>query len=75
MSKVGAELAPLTYAVVAFAVLTSIWLARNAREIWFVLVVAATVAMTLASFRRRRGSLVIRIGDTSTLSFRPKQQR
>jgi hypothetical protein len=75
MWKVATELTPLAYAAVGLITLTSIRLARNAREIWFVLVVAGAVAMALASFRRQRGSLIVRIGTTSTLSFRPKQQR
>ena len=75
MWKVYTEQTPLAYAAIGLITLTSIWLMRNAREIWFVLVVAGAVAVALASFRRQRGSLIVRIGNTNTLSFRPKQQR
>jgi hypothetical protein len=75
MWKFAAELTPLAYAGVAFMVLTLIWVARNAREIWFVLVSSAAIGIAVASFRRQKGSLVIRIGDASTLSYRPKHQR
>lgn len=75
MWKVAAELTPLAYAVIVLTVLTSIWIARNAREIWFVLVAAGAIGTAVASFRRQKGSLLIRIGDASTLSYRPKYQR
>jgi hypothetical protein len=75
MWKFAAELSPLGYAAAGLVGLASVWIVRKAREIWFVLVVAATVPSVLGSGRRRRGSLVIRIGDVGTLSFQPKRAR
>jgi hypothetical protein len=73
MWKFTAELSPLAYAAAGLGALASVWIVRKAREIWFVLVVAATVAIALGSGRRRRGSLVVRIGDVGTLAFQPKR--
>jgi len=75
MWKFAAELSPPAYAAAGLLALASVWIARKTREIWFVLLVAGAVAIALGSGSRRRGSLVVRIGDVGKLSFQPKRPR
>jgi hypothetical protein len=75
MWKFVAELSLPAYASAGLLVLASVWIVRKPREIWFVLVVAGAVAIALGSGGRRRGTLVVRIGDVGKLSFQPKQPR
>lgn len=75
MLKFPAELGPLAYVVCALGALALVCLGRNIRAIWFVVVVASTVAMALGASKGRRGALVVQIGDVGSLTFRPKHRR
>jgi hypothetical protein len=75
MLKLAAEQGLAVYAVCALVALAVACLARNAREIWFVVAVACAVATALGAIKRRRTSLVVEIGGVDRLTFFPARRR
>ena len=75
MFKFAAETGPAAYAVCALLAVAVACLARNAREIWFIVAVTCAVAAALGNGKGRRASLVVEIGGVDRLTYRPPRRR